>query len=649
MASSVVTAGTGYTMEVQIPWANLGVSAPSAGALSGLDVAVDVANAAGNARDHEIVAYNGAFNPYDTTPAQWGAIDYQACNSFTATNTPNYSPTPTFTNSPVVVATNTPTPVSRGANVPYTEYEAEAASYTGTLLGPSTAVGQIAAEASGREAVQLNSLGQNVKFTSGPGFNAIVVRYSVPDSGGGGGANYTLGLYVNGTFIQELPMTSTYTWVYGGWGYPYNQAPSAGTPIHVFDEVHLLLPSSYAAGSTVTLQRTAADTASFYVIDFIDLEQVGAAITQPANSLNAVTGYGATGNGSTDDTTALQNCINAAQAAGKIAYIPSGNYKISNFLSVPACSVQGAGMWYTTIHQINDLSVIRFNLNNASAFVSDLLLQGEVTNRNDSATDSAFDYHGGTGSTVQNVWTEHTKCGWWVGNSGSVTSNLMIKGCRFRDMFADGVNFCNGTSNSTITNCNFRSTGDDSVASWSPSGGGVNNGNMFNFNTVQCAWRADGFALYGGSNNNIEDNICTDTLDQSGIMVQQGFTSNGFSGTMNILRNTLTRCGGFFGQNYGAIDFWANQGSIGGAYTIDTLDINNATYEGMEFDGPNCVNGVTFTNVTINSPGTYGVQVLGGTCGAGMFSTTTVTAPGTAGLLNSGSFTINRGGGDVGW
>jgi hypothetical protein len=472
-----------------------------------------------------------------------------------------------------------------------------------------------------------------------------VVRYAVPDSAGGGGSNYTLGLYIGGTFIQEIPMTSVYTWVYGGWGYPYNQAPSAGTPVHVFDEAHVLLGSSYPAGTTVALQRTASDTASFYDIDFIDLEQVGPAIAAPANSLNAVTGYGATGNGSTDDTTALQNCINAAQSQGKIAYIPSGTYKITSPLSVPAVSVQGAGMWYTTIHQANDISVVRFNLTNSSAFLGDMMLIGEVSNRNDSATDSAIDYHGGTGSTVQNIWTEHTKCGWWVGNSGSTTSNLMVKGCRFRDTYADGINFCNGTSNSTVTNCNFRSTGDDSVASWSPTSNGTNTSNTFSFNTVQCPWRADGFAIYGGANLSITDNICTDTLDQSGIMMQQGFTSNGFSGTTQILRNTLTRCGGYFSANYGAMDFWANQGAIGGTITVNNSTITNSTYQAIEFNGPNGIGTSNFTTLTISGSGSTSIQGVGGATGTANFTSVTITGPTTL----AGNMTFNQISGDSGF
>ncbi|HXB97926.1 MAG TPA: sugar-binding protein, partial [bacterium] len=124
LAASKATAGAGYTMEVEIPWANLGVSAPSAGALSGLDVAVDVANAAGTARDHQIVAYNGSFNAYDQAPAEWGGVQVDACNSDTATNTPVVTATPSRTNtavvtatpsrtnSPVVAATATPTPTA---------------------------------------------------------------------------------------------------------------------------------------------------------------------------------------------------------------------------------------------------------------------------------------------------------------------------------------------------------------------------------------------------------------------------------------------------------------------------------------------------------------------------------------------------------
>jgi hypothetical protein len=668
LAASKATAGVGYTMELEIPWANLGVSAPSAGALSGLDVAVDVANTAGTARDHGIVAYNGSFNPFDQTPAQWGGVQYDACNSYTATNTPVVTATPTYTKTATPLPTNTftsvptntftpaatatfttaptNTPVSRGASEPYTEYEAEAGSWGSgaTLLGSSRSIfttgGSLStekqAEASGRQAVELAGTNQYVQWTTTAPCNSIVVRLSVPD-----GFSGTIGVFIGGASSPqiELPVTAKYSWEYDNWNIPYSE--SGSKPFHIYDEAHALLGVEVPAGTVVKLMKTSADTAAYYTIDLVDLEEVGAALAQPANSLNAVTNYGASGNGSNDDTTALQNCINAAQTQGKIAFIPAGVYKISSPLSVPAVTVQGAGMWRTTIHQVNDTSVIRFNLNNASAMVADLLLTGEVTNRNDGNTDSGFDYHGGTNSLVQRVWIEHTKCGWWCGNTNSVTSGLTVTGCRIRDTYADGINLCNGSSSCTITQCNFRNTGDDSIASWSPSGGGNNNANTFTWNTVQCTWRADAIAVYGGSNFTITDNLCSDTLDQSGIMVQQGFTSNGFGGTNNILRNTLTRCGGYFSGNYGAIDFWANQGAINGNWNVTSLDIESPSFEGFEYDGCNAVNGVTVGTSVCNNAGSYGVQVTGCTGGTTTFNSTNMNGSGS-GAYAAGGMTVNR-------
>src|SRR3954447_21045071 len=52
-----------------------------------------------------------------------------------------------------------------GANLPYTELQAESASTNGTVIGPSYTQGQLADEASGRKAVTLASTGQYVEFT----------------------------------------------------------------------------------------------------------------------------------------------------------------------------------------------------------------------------------------------------------------------------------------------------------------------------------------------------------------------------------------------------------------------------------------------------------------------------------------------------
>jgi hypothetical protein len=49
-----------------------------------------------------------------------------------------------------------------------------------------------------------------------------------------------------------------------------------------------------------------------------------------------VQSYGATGNGTTDDTTAIQNATNAAVATGGIVFFPPGTYLISSTITVTA-------------------------------------------------------------------------------------------------------------------------------------------------------------------------------------------------------------------------------------------------------------------------------------------------------------------------
>jgi len=98
-----------------------------------------------------------------------------------------------------------------GATVPWTTYEAENMTISGGTILSSYAANTVAGESSGRQCVQLNGTGQYVQFTAQAAANSIVVRYSVPDTSGGGGAGYTLSLYTNGVFVEELPMTSQYS------------------------------------------------------------------------------------------------------------------------------------------------------------------------------------------------------------------------------------------------------------------------------------------------------------------------------------------------------------------------------------------------------------------------------------------------------
>jgi len=72
--------------------------------------------------------------------------------------------------------------------------------------------------------------------------------------------------------------------------------------------------------------------------------------------------FGAIGNGTTDDTKAVQDCIDAARTAGNgaIAYFPKGTYRVTKTINIYGSnySIGGAGAFYTFIRADNAVSPI---------------------------------------------------------------------------------------------------------------------------------------------------------------------------------------------------------------------------------------------------------------------------------------------------
>ncbi|HTS18531.1 MAG TPA: glycosyl hydrolase family 28-related protein [Verrucomicrobiae bacterium] len=484
--------------------------------------------------------------------------------------------------------TSNSTPLASGATVPWITYEAENMTNNGTVLGPSYSPNTVAAESSGRQCVQLGATGQFLQFTAQTNANAIVVRYSVPDTANGIGTNYTLSLYTNGTFAAKLPMTSMYSWLYGN--YPFTNNPSSGSPRNFFDEVRTN-GWTITAGEVIKLQVDTNDTASFYDIDLVDLENVPVPISQPNGSVS-IKNYGAVGDGVSDDTSALQNCINANSSV----WLPAGNYKITGSINLPSNKIiQGAGMWYTTL--VGDPTLYanysrRVTLNGAgnNIHVSDMAIVGKLNYRNDTEPNDGIGGSYGTSSTISNMWVEHTKTGAWLVNS----QGLVVQNCRFRDTIADGINLCVGMRGTTVTNCTARGTGDDCFPIWPTTYTSQNffpGFNVITHCTGQTPFLANGGAIYGGLSNTIQDCRFQDITYGCGILISTTFSvlTNTIVGAV-VQRCDVLRSGGYDpGYQWRAavqicLDTYANGAS---GVNLNNLNIVDSASDGMSVIGGN--------------------------------------------------------------
>ncbi|MGH7975030.1 MAG: glycosyl hydrolase family 28-related protein [Limisphaerales bacterium] len=524
-----------------------------------------------------------------------------------------------------------------GAAVPWITYEAEDMTINGgTIIGPPAQVASINAtvsdtiqvEASGGKAVELTGTGQYVEFTAQAPANAIVVRYCVPDTASGGGTNYTISLYTNGIFAQKLLLTSKYSWRYGSYGNgtpAFSDNPAQGTPRNFFDEVRLI-GLTINAGDTVRIEKDADDTAAYDVIDLVDLENVAAPLTAPANSLDVTSApYNADTNGFIDSTTALQNCINTASGVGQTVWMPPGNYLITGSINLPSnTAIQGAGMWYTTLigspslYNTSASRRVKLNGNGSNIKLSDFAIVGFLNYRYDTEPNDGLGGYYGTGSTISRIWVEHTKTGIWIENS----SGLVISDCRLRDTEADGINLNTGMRGTIVTNCTARGTGDDCFAIWPEAGAqtyaiGLN---VFTHCTGQLPFLANGGAIYGGVSNTIEDCAFTDIPYGCGIYIAGTFaigSGNGFSGLTVAQRCDLTRCGGFDpnGWNWRAAltiapgngPYFQNVTNV----NINHINITNSLCYAVEV--LNNANSGVVSNVTMNPVNifNYGLQVAG--------------------------------------
>ncbi|MFJ1705490.1 discoidin domain-containing protein [Kitasatospora sp. NPDC088346] len=550
----------------------------------------------------------------------------------------------------------------RGATVPFLEQEAEYAATNGTVIGPDRLYGHLPSEASGRQAVTLDAVGEYVEFTLTAPANSIDFRYSLPDSADGRGRDAALDLLVNGSRLKSVDVTSKYSWYYGG--YPFNNNPGDSNPHHFYDETRTLLGSTLPAGTKIRLQVTSTAQSPAFTIDLADFENVSAPIARPAGALDVVADFGADPTGATDSTARFQAAVDAGHAQGRTVYIPQGTFTLHDHVVVDGVSLVGAGPWYSVLggrdpnNRAKAAGVYGKWVADGGArnvTLKDFAIIGDIRERVDEDQVNAV---GGalSDSVIDNLWLQHTKVGAWMDGP---MDRLTIRNSRILDQTADGVNFHTGVTDSTVTNTFVRNTGDDGLASWPQDKPNVND--SFTHNTVVLPILANNVVTYGGRDFTISDNVMSDTISNGGGLhianrypgVNSG-SGTAVAGTVTAARNTLIRTGNSdFNWNFGVGAIWfsgLNEPISGATVNITDTDVLDSSYEAIQtIEG--AVNGINLTNVNINGAGTYAVQAQANAT----MRFTNVTARNIAqaatpvhNCVGTG-FAVTDGGGNSGW
>ena len=477
-----------------------------------------------------------------------------------------------------------------GAKMPYTTHEAENASVeNGATIQQSTDMESTAVEATNQTYVELPKKDAAVTFNVTEPANALNVRYTIPD-----GASGQLDVQVNGSSVGNLDLSSHSAWQYLKGDHEYDQAIDGSSARFRFDETRLLLKDiQLKSGDRISLVKKKDDNVP-YGIDFIELEQAPAPVAQGENSISIVD-KGASANDDRDDTAALLAAVEEAKASGKSVYIPEGRFNFDKQVNIEAdnLKISGAGVWHTQLHFTSDKRYgggIVFGHNSNGIELSNLYMDSNLTSRyNEDAQYKAISGTLGKDSKIHDIWVQHFEVGMWIGDydqTGNMkyTDGLVVENARIRNNLADGINFAQGTKNSTVKNSNIRGNGDDGLAIWSSISDGTNaaaeENNKFLNNTIESGWRAAGIGIFGGKGHEISGNLIKDVFAGAGIRVNTVFAGHNFDlndSGIKIHDNTILRSGttnDLYKLHRGAIDFQQVRGTIKNVDVYDNKLLN---------------------------------------------------------------------------
>ena len=310
--------------------------------------------------------------------------------------------------------------------------------------------------------------------------------------------------------------------------------------------------------------------------------------------------YGAVGDGSTDDLTAI-NAAMAALTNYSTLYFPAGNYKITgqpnSITGVSNITICGDG-WSSRIYStVTGMSGNTFHISSTCSYVTirDLALVGSATVRGSGIHIRLYAPY----SEVRNVYVEQcSDFGIHLSNdAGGYSAGMSVVGCMIKGTLGDGIH-AGDVTDCVIEDNVIISPGDDGIAVVADSAG-HNPTRVDVVGNIVYNGTSRGIAILEAVDFVVEGNEIS-TTNLSGIEINRNVSTTFYSLRGMVRGNKVYNACNSLGP-IGAINiYWANDVNV-----EDNEITNPATGAGIAFLD---IQQVSITGNTISGAPNYGIR-----------------------------------------
>jgi hypothetical protein len=310
-----------------------------------------------------------------------------------------------------------------------------------------------------------------------------------------------------------------------------------------------------------------------------------------------ITSYGAVGNGSTDNTTAINNAFAAAAAASPkcSVEIPAGTFNYSNQLNMNGITVFGFGS--TSILNSTNTNASAITMQGSGPSLSNLVILGTGTTRTAGSAQSMIWVQNASNFTVNNILIDGGSCTgvWDNGSSNGVIENVTV-----HNTLADSITNTNGANNVTVQNNLVYNSGDDGYSNNSYVGDGNQVNNITETQNTFLSGNARGMECSGCRNTTFTGNYIDNTSGYSDLWIASESSSYQTQAVSAITATGNTLVHG--GPNQGAIEYWSESSSN----SISSITINgNQWYNTTTFTANQITGSGTLSGFNIENSNAY--------------------------------------------